>query len=171
MLKPFLMAATVAASCSLFTASAQATDPAPIDTRIVTSVTLQDMRDIVTGYEHTIIEYLADTATLVVQTPSGYKYIATLRMCNETGACEAVMIGASHDLPGGMTWEALNQINIQIEAFGVYVMNDQLVLDRMMILSGGVQVESFKHEIGRLLIVAPALVSGIEQGLAEAPEG
>lgn len=171
MLKPFLAAITVAASFSFITASAQDTAPAPIDTRIVTSVTLNDMWSIVTGYEHTVVEELLDERALVVQTPGGYKYVVSLRMCDDAGACEGVLISALHDLPAGMTWEIMNQLDSQLEAFGLYVSNDQLVVDRMMILSGGVQVENFKHEIGRLIIVAPAAIAGVTQSLSEAAEG
>ncbi|MEO0607446.1 MAG: hypothetical protein AAFY82_04390 [Pseudomonadota bacterium] len=169
MAKPILTAMAVAASLSCLTANAQeAVAPAPVDTRLVTSVTLNDMRSIVTSYEHTVLQDLNGGTGLVVQTPTGYKYLVALRQCNEAQACEGVLLGASHDLPGGTTWEFVNQLDREMEAFGMYVMNDQLIIDRYMILSGGVQVESFKHEIGRLIVVAPAIVGGMEKALAEA---
>ena len=171
MLKSFLAATTVAASLSILTASAQAADPAPIDTRIVTSVTLDDLRSIVTGYEHTVLEDLGDQNGLLVETPGGFKYLALLRMCDEAQACQGVVIGSVHDLPEGTSWELLNQLDAQMEAFGLPVAETQLIIARMFILSGGVQVENFKHEIGRLVLVAPAVVNGMNEALSAPAEG
>ena len=171
MLKSFLAAATVAASLSIFTSNAQSVDPAPIDTRIVTAVTLDDLRSIVTGYEHIVLEDLTDQNGILVETPGGFKYLALLRMCDEAGACQGVVIGSVHELPEGMSWEVLNQLDAQMEAFGLTVANNQLIIDRMFILSGGVQVENFKHEIGRLVLVAPAVVNGTNEALATPAEG
>ncbi len=171
MLRSFLAAATVAASFSLFTTTAQSADPAPIDTRIVTAVTLDDLRSIVTGYEHTVLEDLSDQNGILVETPGGFKYLALLRMCDEAQSCQGVVIGSVHELPEGMSWEVLNQLDAQMEAFGLTVANNQLIIDRMFILSGGVQVENFKHEIGRLVLVAPAVVNGMNEALATPAEG
>lgn len=171
MLKSFLAAITVAASLSVFTASAQAADPVPVDTRIVTAVTLDELRSIVTGYQHTVIEDLSDQNGFLVETPGGFKYLALLRMCDEAQSCQGVVIGSVHDLPEGTSWELLNQIDAQMEAFGLTVANNQLIIDRMFILSGGVQVENFKHEIGRLVLVAPAVVNGMNEALAAPAEG
>lgn len=171
MLKSFLAAITVAATLSSITARAETPDSGPIDTRIVTAVTLDDVRTLITSYDHKIIDEMSDQTGFVVETPGGFKYLIMLRMCDEARSCAGVLIGSIHDLPGGLTWELLNQVDIQMEAFGLTVANDQLVVDRFFILSGGVQMESFKHEIGRLILVAPAVVSGLAQLTETAPEG
>lgn len=168
MAKPILTAMTVAASLSFLTATAQEATPAQIDTRLVTALTVDDMRAIVTGYQHTVIQEMDDGYGFVVQTPTGYNYMVALKQCNQARICQGVLIAAAHDLPGGVTWEYLNQLDSQVDAFGLYVQNNQLIIDRYMILSGGVRVESFKHEIGRLIVVAPAIVSGMVESLEAA---
>lgn len=171
MLKSFLAAITVAATLSSFTASAETADSGSIDTRIVTAMSLDDVRTLITSYEHKIIDEMSDQTGFVVETPGGFKYLIMLRMCDEARSCQGVLIGSIHDLPAGTTWELLNQIDIQMEAFGLTVANEKLVVDRFLVLSGGVQMENFKHEIGRLILVAPAVVSGIAQLVETAPEG
>ncbi|MCR9270412.1 MAG: type III secretion system chaperone family protein [Henriciella sp.] len=171
MLKSFLAATAVAAVFSSIPVMAQSDDtPAP-DTRIVSAVTMADMRAIVTGYDHTIIEEMPARNGIVVETPSGFKYLVLLKVCDEAAACQGVLIGSIHDIPEGTTWEILNQADMQMDAFGLYLANNQLIVDRYMILSGGVQVENFKHEIGSLMAGAPPLVRSIGQLAAAAAEG
>ena len=171
MLKSFLAATAVTAALSVSTATAQTTETTDQQVsadRIVRSVTMEDVRAITASYGHTVVEEMPARNGVVMQTPNGFKYLILLKVCNETAACEGVLIGSIHDVPEGTTWQILNQADMQVDAFGLYIANDQLIVDRYMILSGGVRVESFAHEIGTLVAAAPVLVQSIGQLAANA---
>ena len=170
MLRSFLAATAIIAALSVSTATAQTTDQTQEQTdqtisgdRIVRSVTMEDVREITASFGHTVIQDMPERNGAVLQTPNGFKYMILLKVCNETTACEGVLIGSIHDVPEGTTWQILNQADMQMDAFGLYIANDQLIVDRYMILSGGVRVESFAHEIGTLVAAAPVLVQSIGQ--------
>ena len=173
MLKSIFAATAVIATLSAIPGHAQTTDQTAQQIspdRIVRSVTIDDIRAITASYGHTIVQDMPERNGMLMETPNGFKYMILLKVCNETTACEGVLIGSIHALPEGTTWQILNQADMQMDAFGLYIANDQLIVDRYMILSGGVRVESFAHEIGTLVAAAPVLVQSIGQ-LASAASG
>lgn len=170
MLKSVLAATAIAAMISIFPSHAQ-TAPTQVDgNQIVRSITMNDMRTITASYGHVVIEEHGNQDGLIVQTPDGFKYLVLLKGCDERGFCSGVLIGSIHDLPAGVTWPLLNQFDMQVDAFGMYVANDQLIIDRFFILSGGVRVEAFAHEIATLIRSAPGLVARLTE-LAAAASG
>ena len=171
MLKSFLAATTVAASLSFMSATAQNAEPEPFDSQIITAVTMNDIRAILGSYQHTVIEEMPERNGIVVETPNGFKYLVLLKICDEAVSCQGVLIGSIHDIPAGTTWEILNDADMQMDAFGLYIADDQLIVDRYFILSGGVRVENFRHEIGSLIAAAPPLVQSIGQLAAAAADG
>lgn len=171
MLKSFLAAATVAASLSFLSATAQDAETEPLDARIINAVTMDDVRTIIGSYQHSVVEEMPDQNGIVVETPSGFKYLVLLKICDEAASCQGVLIGSIHDIPAGTTWEILNDADMQMDAFGLYIANEQLIVDRYFILSGGVRIENFRHEIGSLMAAAPPLVRSIGQLAAAAGEG
>lgn len=170
MLKSVCAALMFVATLSILAAQAQNTAPQVDGNQIVRSITMNDMRTITASYGHTVIEEHGDQDGIVVQTPEGFKYLVLLKGCDERGFCAGVLIGSIHDLPPGLTWPLLNQFDMQVDAFGMYVANNQLVIDRFVILSGGVQVESFAHEIATLIRSAPGIVASLTE-LAAAASG
>lgn len=170
MLKSILAATAVAAVFSSSSISAQTPEAEAAENRIVTSVSMADIKTITAGYGHTVIEEMPDKNGIVLEAQSGFKYLVILNVCEQADACQGVLIGSLHDVPEGITWEMLNTADMRMDAFGLYISEEQLIVDRYMILSGGVRVANIRHEIGSLLAGAPPLVRSIGQ-LAAAAEG
>ena len=170
MLKSAFAATAMVAALSILPGHTQ-TEPNQIDgNQIVRSVTMNDIRAITASFAHTIIEEYEDQNGYLVETPNGFKYMVLLKACDENGQCQGMLIGSIHQMPEGVTWAHVNQADMQADAFGIYVANDQLIIDRYFILSGGVRVEAFAFEVATLISTAPNLVARIGE-LAAAASG
>lgn len=170
MLKSAFAATAMVAALSILPGHTQ-TEPSQVDgNQIVRSVTMNDMRAITASFAHTIIEEYGDQNGYLVETPNGFKYMVLLKACDENGQCQGMLIGSIHQMPEGVTWSHVNQADMQADAFGIYVANDQLIIDRYFILSGGVRVEAFAFEVATLISTAPNLVARIGE-LAAAASG
>lgn len=175
MLKSAFAATVMVAALSILPGHTQSesteTEPTQVDgNQIVRSVSMNDMRAITASFAHTIIEEYEEQNGFLVQTPNGFKYMVLLKACEENGQCQGMLIGSIHQLPEGVTWPVVNQVDMQADAFGVYVANDQLIIDRYFILSGGVRVEAFAYEVATLISTAPNLMARIGE-LAAAASG
>ena len=168
MLKSVFAATALVATLLSAPAQAQETPPQIDGNQIVRAVSMNDMRILTASWGHTIIEEHGDQDGIIVQTPNGFKYLLLLKACNEHKSCSGVLLGSIHDMPEGMTWTLLNQVDMQVDAFGMYVAQDQLIIDRYFILSGGVRVEAFAYEIAALMNTAPTLVARISEMAAAA---
>ena len=158
MIKPILAATAFAALVTPPIVQAQTADSRAANDRIVTAVNMDDIRAIIGSYGHTIAQEMPEQNGIIVEAGNGFKYLVLLKICGETAECEGVLIGSIHTLPAGATWEILNTADMQMDAFGIYVEGNSLIVDRYMILSGGVRVENFRHEIETLIVAAPPLV-------------
>ena len=170
MLKSVFAATAMVAALSISPGHTQ-TEPNQVDeNQIVRSITMNDMRAITASFAHTIVEEYEDQNGILVETPNGFKYMVLLKACEENGGCRGILIGSIHQMPEGVTWPVVNQVDMQADAFGVYVAGDQLIIDRYFILSGGVRVEAFAHEVATLISTAPNVVARIGE-LAAAASG
>ena len=151
--------AVLAAFAILPIASAQSSDPA----RYINSITKSDLSALITGYGHTILSENPDTGALVVQAGTGFQYIALMKNCDAEGACGGVLIGSLHEVPEGLTWQLLNQVDSRADMYGLYIMNDSLIVDRYIRLDGGVDIAQIQLEIVTLTVAAPQIVQSIAQ--------
>lgn len=160
-------AAVFALSTCLHTSAQTAPDPGVSGERVISSIDMTDMRAVVRSYGHVILQDTPEENTLLVQAPNGFEYIVMLKRCDEGNACGSVLIGTIHEIPNGTTWELLNQIDSQTDFAGVYVMNERLVVDRLILLQGGVRLDQVRHEIATLAQTVPSLVTEISRRAAQ----
>lgn len=136
----------------------------------IQSITTDGLKAVLQGLGHTILDNDEDMEDgFLVQAPSGFRYIVLFKACNESLACGGLLIGSIHAIPDGLTWEILNAADAQADLFGLYIMNERLVVDRYVRLAGGVATDQIGQEINALVTRVPSLVAAIEHASAAAP--
>lgn len=140
----------------------------------IQSVTTDGMRATLQGLGHTILDdEEAMKNGFLVQAANGFRYIILFKACDEAGACGGLLIGSLHPIPEGLTWELLNSADAESDLYGLYIMNERLVIDRYVNLEGGVDASQIGLEINALTTRVPSLVAAITQAAAAAtaPQG
>lgn len=155
---------------ALILSAACLTQPIASAQNNIQSITTDGLRATLQGLGHTILDdEEAVQNGFLVQATNGFRYIVLFKACNEAGACGGLLIGSLHPIPEGLTWELLNAADAQSDLYGLYIMNERLVIDRYVNLEGGVDASQIGREVNALVTRVPSLVAAISQASAAAP--
>ena len=156
-MKTLLTTALIAAAP--FTAQAQDAlhTNAVAQTPLTTSVTIDDIRELVTAEGHSIEMDLDDTVGVMAMADGGLSFLVRGQVCQDSPTCLGLEIMVVFN--GDYTLEFANSINQRWSAIKATRTDSALLLSRYLILDGGQTNENLQINLRNTIAIANAVLA------------
>ncbi len=136
-------------------AQAQQNKNSADDEAVVTSISLNDLKDIVREKEHKIINSSKgeEDPFIFAEADNGTRYYLSGQAC-EKQRCAGLNIRVNYKLDDEPDYEKINETNLQRAAANVFYQEQRLSISRYIILDYGMTLKNIKLNIDVLLTTA-----------------
>ncbi|MBR9834707.1 MAG: YbjN domain-containing protein [Alphaproteobacteria bacterium] len=149
-----MMKATASALIGLGLAGTSLAQGAGEDMRIVRSVTIDDLKAVVSMADGTISSTDEEEVTVTATSPDGLIYSLDGTACAD-GSCLGINMVVSYTKSDDIDLNDLNRANVKYAAVSVWTITDSYGVSRYLILDGGQTMENLRVNLVNLLNIAP----------------
>lgn len=149
-----MMKATTTALVGLGLTGAAMAQGSGEDMRVVRSVTIDDLKTVISMADGTVTGTDEDDVTVTAKDPSGLIYSLDGTACSD-GTCLGVNMVVTYSKADTADLSDLNRANVKYAAVSVWSMSESYGVSRYLILDGGMTMENLRVNVVNLLNIAP----------------